>query len=121
MKKISIAVAMALILVQVNAHAFEAMATVTGVSPITEQVNHPTQQCWTESQHVTQVVPQPHNPLGAIIGGVAGGLLGATVGPGDGRGAAPAAGGGAGAITGAAAATRKRGATGTSAPPCPGS
>ncbi len=96
MKKTSIAVAVALMVVQVNAHAFEAIASVVSVSPITEQVNRPTQQCWTDSQQVTQVVPEQRSPAGAIIGGVVGGLLGATIGRGNGRVAAAAVGAGCG-------------------------
>src|SRR5258706_7517109 len=95
MKKLSIAVASVLAVAQVNAHAFEALANVVGVSPITEQVNRPTQQCWTETQQVTQAVPQERNYLGAIIGGVAGRFIGfpgrrrqwpGTGGPAGGRG-----------------------------------
>ncbi|MEO8156675.1 MAG: glycine zipper domain-containing protein [Betaproteobacteria bacterium] len=108
MKKLSVAVASVLALAQVNAHAFEALASVVGVSPITEQVNHPTQQCWTETQQVTQAVPQQRNFLGAIIGGVAGGLLGAQVGRGNGRVAGAAVGAGVGALTGDAVANQNR-------------
>lgn len=117
MKKISIAVASVLAVTQVNAHAFEALANVVGVSPITEQVNHPTQQCWTETQQVTQAAPQPHNPAGAIIGGIAGGLLGSTIGRGNGRVAAAAVGAGVGAITGDSVANQNNGATVTSTVP----
>lgn len=106
-----------LALAQVNAHAFEALATVVGVTPVTEQVNHPTQQCWTETQQVTQAAPQPRNPAGAIIGGIAGGLLGSTVGRGNGRVAAAAVGAGVGAITGDAVANQNNGATVTSTVP----
>lgn len=117
MKGTAIAVAAALALVGVEARAFEAMATVVSVSPITEQVNHPTQQCWTESQQVTQAVPQPRNPVGAILGGVAGGLLGATIGRGNGRVAAAAVGAGVGAITGDSMANRNSAAAVTSTVP----
>lgn len=100
MKKLSVAVASVLALAQGNVQAFEALANVVGVSPVTEQVNHPTQQCWTETQQVTQAVPQQRNYLGAIIGGVAGGLLGAQVGRGNGRIAGAAVGAGVGAVAG---------------------
>jgi uncharacterized protein YcfJ len=108
MNKLSIAVASVLAVAQVNAHAFEAVANVVGVSPITEQVNRPTQQCWTEQQQVTQVVPQERNYLGAIIGGVAGGLLGSQVGRGNGRIAGAAVGAGVGAVAGDAVANQNR-------------
>ena len=109
MKKISIFVTAALLLMQVSAHAFEAVANVVGVTPITEQVNHPTQQCWTETQQTTQAVPQQHDYLGAIIGGVAGGLLGAQVGHGNGRIAGAAVGAGVGAVAGDAVANQNAG------------
>ena len=109
MKKMSIAVASVLAITQVNAYAFEGLANVIAALPITEQVNHPTQQCWTETQQVTQAAPQPHNPLGAIIGGVAGGLLGSTVGRGNGRVAGAAVGAGVGALTGDSLANQNNG------------
>lgn len=108
MNKLSVAVATTLALAQINAQAFEAIANVVGVAPITEQVNRPTQQCWTESQQVTQTVPQEHNYLGAIIGGVAGGLLGSQVGRGNGRVAGAAVGAGVGAVTGDVIGNRDR-------------
>ena len=100
MKTTSIVFATLMALTPFEAHAFEAVATVVGVTPVSEQVNHPTQQCWTETQQITQAAPAPHSPLGAIIGGVAGGLLGSTIGHGNGRIAAAAVGAGVGAITG---------------------
>jgi len=117
MKKISIAVASILAVTQVNAHAFEALANVVAASPITDQVNHPTQQCWTETQQVSQAAPQPHNPLGAIIGGVAGGLLGSTIGKGNGRVAGAAVGAGVGAVTGDSVANQNNGSTVTTTVP----
>ena len=117
MKKLSIAIASTLALAQINAHAFEAIANVVGVSPITEQVNHPIQQCWTESQQVTQAAPQERNYLGAVIGGVAGGLLGAQVGRGNGRIAGAAVGAGVGAVAGDAVANQNGGNTVTTSVP----
>jgi uncharacterized protein YcfJ len=108
MNKLSIAVASVLAVVQVNADAFEAVADVVGVSPVTEQVNRPTQQCWTETQQVTQAPPPQRNYLGAIIGGVAGGLLGSQVGRGNGRIAGAAVGAGVGAVAGDAVANQNR-------------
>ena len=99
MKKILIGIAM-LTLMQVNANAYEAVAKVISVSPVTETVNHPTQQCWTENQQTTQYVPPQYSPAGALIGGLAGGLLGSTVGRGTGKVAAAAGGAVLGAITG---------------------
>lgn len=89
-----------LALMQANANAFEAIAKVVSASPITETVNHPTQQCWTENQQTTQYVPPQYSPAGALIGGLAGGLIGSTVGRGTGKVAAAAGGAVLGAITG---------------------
>ena len=99
MKKILIGIAM-LALMQVNGYAYEAVARVVSATPITETVNHPTQECWTAPQQTTQYVPQPYNPAGALIGGLAGGLIGSTVGQGTGKVAAAAGGAVVGAITG---------------------
>lgn len=111
MRVIMIALTSLTMLAQVNAYAFEAIANVVGVSPIVEQVNHPTQQCWTETQQVTQAAPPPQqtNYLGAIVGGVAGGLLGATVGRGNGKVAGAAVGAGVGALAGNAVANQNAG------------
>ncbi len=107
MRKTSLVVATVLTVAQINANAFEAIATVVGVAPITEQVNRPTQQCWTETQQISQAAPPPQRSyLGALIGGVAGGLLGAQVGRGNGRVAGAAVGAGVGALTGDAIANR---------------
>jgi len=99
MKKLSIAITL-LTLMQADAYAFEAVATVVSVSPINETVNHPTQQCWTETQQTTQYIPPQHSEVGAIIGGVTGGLLGSTIGRGNGKVAAAAGGAVVGAIAG---------------------
>jgi uncharacterized protein YcfJ len=112
-KKIPIALGLTLLLAQVNVHAFEAIAAVTSVSPITEQINRPAQQCWTETQQTTQAAPQQRNYLGAIVGGVAGGLLGSTVGRGNGRIAAAAVGAGVGALAGDSVANQNSDGRGT--------
>lgn len=106
-KTVAAAVASTLVLAQANAYAYEAFANVVAVQPITQQVNRPTQQCWTENQQVVQ--PAQRNFLGAILGGVAGGLLGAQVGKGNGRVAGAAVGAGVGAIAGNAVANRNAG------------
>ena len=107
-RNIAVAAASTLTLAQANAHAYEAFANVVGVQPITEQVNRPSQHCWTENQQVSQPAPQ-RSYLGAIIGGVAGGLLGSQVGKGNGRIAGAAVGAGVGAIAGNAVANRNAG------------
>ena len=90
----------ALLIAAPEAHAFDALGTVIGVTPITETVNTPTQSCWTESVQPSQPAPQQHDYLGAVIGGVAGGLLGSRFGEGNGRVAGAAVGAGVGAIVG---------------------
>jgi uncharacterized protein YcfJ len=76
---------LALLMAAAEAHAFDALGTVIGVTPITETVNSPTQSCWTESVQPSPPGPQQHDYLGAILGGVAGGLLGSRFGEGNGR------------------------------------
>ena len=83
-----------------KAQAFEDVATVVSASPVTETVNHPSQRCWTEYQHVQQVAPAEHHYGGAILGGIAGGLLGSLMGEGTGKVAAAAVSAGVGAIAG---------------------
>jgi uncharacterized protein YcfJ len=106
-------VAIILMLGVPGAHAFEALANVVAVSPVTETVNRPTQQCWTETQQVVQTTGPQHSAVGAILGGVAGGLLGSTIGKGNGRVAAAAVGAGVGAITGDTIANQNNTATST--------
>ena len=106
-------IAIILTLAVPSAHAFEAVANVVSVSPITETVNHPSQQCWTEMQQITQTTPPQHSIAGAIIGGVAGGLLGSTIGRGNGRVAGAAVGAGVGALTGDALANQNANGTTT--------
>ena len=74
-------------------------ARVISVTPQTERINVPQQECRTEYQQ--QSYSQGGNSItGAVIGGIAGGLLGNTVGRGSGRVAAAAVGAGLGAIAG---------------------
>src|SRR5258705_1867904 len=82
--KTTVTTFIALLLTAVNAHAFEAVATVVSAVPINETVNSPTQNCWTEYPQQVQPAPQQHDYLGAIVGGVAGGLLGSRIGEGNG-------------------------------------
>ena len=73
-------------------------ARVISVTPQTERVNMPRQECRTEYQQ--ESYSTGNSPIGAIIGGIAGGLLGNTVGRGNGRIAATAVGAGVGAVAG---------------------
>lgn len=74
-------------------------ARVLSVTPQTESVNVPRQECRTEYQQQSYS-SQNNSIMGAVIGGVAGGLLGNTIGRGSGRVAAAAVGAGVGAIAG---------------------
>jgi uncharacterized protein YcfJ len=91
-------IAPALLMAATNAQAFEAVAQVVHTVPITETVNQPTQQCWTESRAVTQAAPRDYT--GAILGTIAGGIIGSQIGKGKGKIAAGAVGAGIGAVTG---------------------
>lgn len=73
-------------------------ARVISVTPQTERVNNPRQECHTE--YVQESVSNDRSPLGAIIGGVAGAIIGSQVGRGNGRVAAGAVGAGVGAVVG---------------------
>jgi uncharacterized protein YcfJ len=75
-------------------------ARVLSVSPQTERVNVPRQECRTEYQQQSYSNGGDRSITGAVIGGIAGGLLGNTVGRGSGRVAAAAVGAGVGAIVG---------------------
>ncbi|MFZ3087736.1 MAG: glycine zipper 2TM domain-containing protein [Methylotenera sp.] len=75
-------------------------ARVLSVTPQTERVNMPRQECRTEYQQQSYSDGSDHSIAGAVIGGIAGGLLGNTVGRGNGRIAAAAVGAGVGAIAG---------------------
>ena len=79
-------------------------ARVTSVTPQTERVNNPRQECRTEYVRENTGYDNSYrgdrSNTGAIIGGVSGGLLGAQVGRGKGRVVAAAVGAGLGAIVG---------------------
>lgn len=117
MRRLSTVIALPILLAGANAHAFEAIANVVSASPVTEMVNRPTQQCWTETQQTTRYSPPEHNYVGAVVGGLAGGLLGATVGRGNGRIAGAAVGAGVGALTGDAVANQNSGTAYTTTTP----
>jgi len=74
-------------------------ARVLSVTPQTERVNSPRQECHTE--YVQESYSSGgHDIAGSIIGGVAGGLLGSQFGKGNGRVASAAVGAATGAIVG---------------------
>jgi len=73
-------------------------ARVLSVTPQTERVNMPREECRTEYQQ--QSYREDRSIGGALLGGIAGGLLGSTVGRGNGRVAAAAVGAGVGAVVG---------------------
>jgi len=75
-------------------------ARVLSVTPQTERVSVPREECRTEYQQQSYSRDGDRSIAGAVIGGVAGGLLGSTVGRGSGRVAAAAVGAGVGAIAG---------------------
>ena len=79
-------------------------ARVTSVTPQTERVNNPRQECRTEYVRENNSYDNSYrgdrSATGAIIGGVSGGLLGSQVGRGKGRVVAAAVGAGLGAIVG---------------------
>lgn len=81
-------------------HQYTDTARVLSVTPQTERVNVPRQECRTEYQQQSYSQGGNRSVAGAIIGGIAGGLLGNTVGRGNGRVAAAAVGAGVGAIAG---------------------
>jgi uncharacterized protein YcfJ len=73
-------------------------AQVVSVTPQTERVNNPHQECHTE--YVSEATSGERDVGGAIIGGIAGGLLGSQIGKGNGRVAAAVVGAATGAIVG---------------------
>ena len=75
-------------------------AQVISVSPRTETINTPRQECHTDYERSSSYQSGDRSVGGAIIGGLAGGLLGHTVGKGNGKLAATAVGAATGAIVG---------------------
>lgn len=75
-------------------------AQVISVSPRTETINSPRQECRTDYERSSSYNSGSRDVGGAIIGGLAGGLLGHTVGKGNGKLAATAVGAATGAIVG---------------------
>lgn len=90
------------------------LGRVISVSPQTERINVPRQECRTEYQQ--QSYQNNRSITGAVIGGIAGGLLGNTVGRGSGRVAAAAVGAGVGAIAGDRIGNQNNGVTTRSVP-----
>ncbi len=78
----------------------EKYAEVTAVTPLTEQVKTPRQECHDET--VTQQAPtkDAHRVTGTVIGGVAGGVIGDAIGGGGDNTGAKIAGAVAGGIAG---------------------
>jgi uncharacterized protein YcfJ len=72
---------------------------VVQVTPVTESVNSPRQECHTEYVQESYRSGSRYN-AGAVIGGIAGGLIGSQVGKGNGRVAAAAVGAATGAVVG---------------------
>ena len=80
--------------------SYSDVARVVSSSPITQQVNAPRQECWTEDVTSTQTQPADHSYAGAIIGGIVGGVVGHAVGHGTGKSIATGVGAATGAIVG---------------------
>ncbi|MGN6390141.1 MAG: glycine zipper 2TM domain-containing protein [Burkholderiaceae bacterium] len=79
------------------AEDFDDFARVISVSPRTEQINTPRQECTTVYQQYQRA---PSGVAAPVVGGVAGAILGNQVGGGNGRTAATAIGAITGAIVG---------------------
>ncbi|MDR3394878.1 MAG: glycine zipper 2TM domain-containing protein [Parasulfuritortus sp.] len=74
-------------------------ARVVSSTPVYEQVNAPTRECWREQTGYT-TEPSDHSYGGAVLGAIVGGVVGHQIGRGGGRDAATAAGAAIGAVTG---------------------
>lgn len=98
-------------------HQYTDTARVLSVTPQTERVNMPRQECRTEYQQQSYRSHNDQSITGAVIGGIAGGLLGNTVGRGSGRVAATVLGAGVGAIAGNSIDNRHRGVVTTESVP----
>ena len=85
---------------QNQTHQYQDQGRVTSVTPQTQRVNSPRQDCRTEYVRESYYDDQSRSNTGAVIGGVSGGLLGSTIGRGNGRVAAAVVGAGLGAIIG---------------------
>lgn len=75
-------------------------ARVISVTPQTERINTPREECHTEYVRERYSYNSDRSLAGPIIGGIAGGLLGSQIGKGSGRVAGAAVGAGVGAIVG---------------------
>lgn len=75
-------------------------ARVLSVTPQTERVNNPHQECRTEYSRDSYYQSGDRDIGGSIIGGIAGGLIGSQIGKGKGRIAGAAVGAATGAIVG---------------------
>lgn len=75
-------------------------ARVVSVTPQTERVNNPRQECHTEYSRDSYYQSGDRDIGGSIIGGIAGGLIGSQIGKGKGRIAGAAVGAATGAIVG---------------------
>jgi uncharacterized protein YcfJ len=75
-------------------------AKVLSSAPVTETVNEPRRECWTETTGYDNRRVEDNSTGGAVLGAIAGGLLGSTVGKGNGRVAAAAVGAATGAVVG---------------------
>jgi uncharacterized protein YcfJ len=79
--------------------SFTDTARVVSSTPIYDQVNAPTRECWREQTgYVTQQNDRSYG--GALLGAIVGGVVGNQIGKGGGRTAATAAGAAIGAVTG---------------------
>lgn len=75
-------------------------AKVVASVPVTETINEPRRECWTETTGYDNRRIEDNSTGGSVLGAIAGGLLGSTVGKGNGRVAAAAVGAATGAVVG---------------------